>query len=69
MYPIISTLLHGLKSTKHLFSSFLDVLLTKGMNRISGTLRPRMTIFLMAGALTFCLAYLCLIDDSLYPRF
>ena len=45
-------LLQDLKLTKHWFSSFQDVILAEGMNEICATLRPPMTIFLMAGAST-----------------
>ena len=45
-------LLQDLKLTKHWFSSFQDVVLAEGMNVICATLRPPMTIFLMAGAST-----------------
>ena len=45
-------LLQDLKLTKHWFSSFQDVILAEGMNGICATLRPPMTIFLMAGAST-----------------
>ena len=47
-------LLQDLKLTKHWFSSFQDVILAEGMNGICATLRPPMTIFLMAGASTKC---------------
>ena len=45
-------LLQDLKLTKHWFSSFQDVILAEGINGICATLRPPMTIFLMAGAST-----------------
>ena len=48
-------LLQDLKLTKHWFSSFQDVILAEGMNVICATLRPPMTIFLMAGASTMYL--------------
>ena len=47
-------LLQDLELTKHWFSSFQDVILAEGMNGICATLRPPMTIFLMAGASTIC---------------
>ena len=45
-------LLQDLKLTKHWFSRFQDIILAEGINGICATLRPPMTIFLMAGAST-----------------
>ena len=52
IYPLISTLLQDFKLTKHWFSSFQKGPLPGGMNEIFATLRPPITIFLMAGTLT-----------------
>ena len=52
IHPLISTLLQDLKLTKHWFSSFQWGPLLEGMTGIFATLRPPITIFLMAGTLT-----------------